>query len=481
MKRTLYILILFLIGFSAIGQVNITSFHMRDNSLLTQDLNPSFFPNTKFYFMFPGIGNANADINLPVAYNDIFEVTGDSVKVKLDSYLQTAGHDFISVKSHLPLFGMGLRVGNSGAATLFVNARNSFLFGIPKEAARFAWNGNGEYLGEEYVVDDLALGGMSYAEIGVGYSTELTIANQPFRIGGRVKYLLGAGMMGLDQNANVSIFTNEDSYETSFTFHNATLRLAGIDTDSDDNIDEGIIGGESSGGGLGFDIGAQYYFSDRWNFNFAMTDIGYISWKKSAKEIYIEDQTITFEGADVTADNYSDNFGEQFKDIFEADTISTEFTTALNPRMIMGSSYHITEKGTASASLSQTIEFGQLRTAIGVGYTHQFGRVLALTGTFSKTPQQPVDFGAGMMVNMGVMRLHLIGDGLFNYIDLTETKRVNFSFGLNVAIGNPNKARKSKSSKSEKIKPEKKSKKQEKLDQIQQMIDDLENSDGTDG
>lgn len=476
MKRLLIICTIVLVSSTSWGQINITRYHMRDNLIYTQDLNASFFPRSNFYFSLPAIGNLNFDVNLPIAYSDLFEVTGDSVRVKIDSYLNSSSNDFIGVNTNIPVFGLGFRVGETGAASLFVNSRNSFAFGMPKDIARWAWNGNGEYLGEQYVVDDIMAGAMSYVEIGVGYSRDLEIAGQSFRVGGRAKYLAGLAMAELDNKAAVNILTNSNSYQTTFTFNNATLRMAGIDIDDEDNVDEGLINGELGGSGFALDFGAQYYFSDRWNFNFAINDMGFINWNTAAKEISIQDESVVFEGVDITADNFSDNFQEQFEDVFEADTIDTNFATSLNTSVFMGSSYRVTKGGTASATLANSFEFGELRTAIGLGYTQQVGRVLAVSGTFSKTPQQPIDFGAGMMLNSGLLQLHIVADGLLKYTDLTNTQRVNFSFGLNIAIGNPDKGKKIRSPK-----PEKEKKNKNGDDAIDQMIKDLEQQLDSDG
>ena len=184
--------------------------------------------------------------------------------------------------------------------------------------------------------------------------------------------------------------------------------------------------------------------------------------------ISFEDESLVFEGVDITADNFSDNLQQQFEDTFEADTIDTQFATALNTSIYWGSSYQVTKGGTASATIANVFDLGELRTAIGIGYTQEIGRVLTVSGTFSKTPQQPIDFGAGMMLNMGLMQLHVIGDGLFRYGDLTNTQRVNLSVGLNIAFGDPsrgpNRIKKPK---------EKKGKKKED-DAIDQLINDLE-------
>ncbi len=433
MKKLAIILIIISTGFSANAQLNLAQYHMGRNSFLTPNQNASYFPNTKWYVSLPGLSGFSADLNSPASYNDLFEVTGDSVRLKLGEYLNNERDDFISMKLDVPLFGLGFMIGDNSNLSFFVNSRSSAVLGMPKDILRWAYNGNGEYLGETYEVNDLGLKLRSYVEVGVGYARDFNIAGMDLRGGLRMKYLAGGAMAELDNGAAIDITTDENTYQTTFAFQQASLRLAGFDIYDDDNIDEGITAGEIGGGGFGLDFGAQLFFNDEWTFNFAVNDIGFIGWSNATYEVQLDDQTFVLEGINVEAEDFSAEFEENYEDVIAPDTVETTFVTGLNPSVYMGATYRVNENGYASGTWANTFDLGRLRTAIGVGYTHEFGRILALSGTFSKTPQQPVDFGAGMMFNMGPIRFHLLMDNIISSINVPNAKRVNLSFGFTIA------------------------------------------------
>ncbi len=174
-----------------------------------------------------------------------------------------------------------------------MNNRTSAGVGIPKDISRWAYNGNGEYLDQKYEVNDIQMNVLSYMEIGVGYSRKITIADQNFRTGLRVKYIAGLGMSELDNKAGVTIETNGSTYQTSFTFEEANLRVAGMNLETEEAT---ILSQQLPGKGFGLDFGAEYLMNDWWSFSLAVNDLGWIKWKKDANTISLINETYVVEG-----------------------------------------------------------------------------------------------------------------------------------------------------------------------------------------
>jgi hypothetical protein len=428
----------FLLSFTLVSmaQLNLVSYHMRNNTILGQQQNATFFPKSKFYLSLPGISNINLDLNSPVSYSDLFEVTGDSVKLKLGSYLNSQSNDYMELNTIVPVLGFGFRINEISNVSFFINNRTSLLFGIPKDLARWGINGNGEYLDEVYEVDDIRMKVLNYAEIGVGYTRDITIAGQKFKTGLRLKYLAGIGMAEIDNKSSLKIQTNSSNYQTSFTFQDANLKIAGMDLE---NNEPTIASGEIPGQGFALDFGAEYLMSDKWSFNFALNDLGFINWKKGTNTISISDKTFVLEGQDIGSSSFQQDIQDDFKDAVETDTVTSEFKSTLGASTYLGAKYQVIPHGYASATFATINTLGKIKTAAGIGYTQELGRVFAVSTTVSKTPQQPIDMGLGMSLLLGGINLHIVGDRLIGLTDATKIKKVNFSFGLNILIGNPNK------------------------------------------
>lgn len=444
MKKTLTI-IFCLISFIGFTQLNLTGYHLGNNLVTGQQYNASFFPKNTFYISFPGMSEVNFDLNAPFTYSELFEVTGDSVKIKLADYLNDEENDYLSLRASIPVLGFGFRLNEVSNIGVFSNVKNSFSLGMPKDIARWVYNGNGEYLGQEYIVDDLNVDVLSYLEVGIQYTRDLSIAGRAFTGGVRLKYLQGIASATIDNNAQISILTDPTSYRTTFTFQDAALRLGNVDVYDDDGIDEGINEAQELGGtGFGFDIGGQWAFNDKISFNLAINDIGSISWEEASYEVQLGDRSFVLEGVDINADDFSQEFEDNIEEAYESDTVTTSFSTSLTPSFYMGATYKVGKNGFASATWGYTVDLGELRNSIGIGYTHNFGRILYVNSTVASVPQQGLGVGVGMGLRLGALNIHVVGDGLLNNLNLPEAQRVNASIGINFAFGNPDKVKEPK-------------------------------------
>lgn len=420
------------------AQINLTRYQIGGNIPNGQELNPAYFPNANFYFSWPGISNVAVDINAPISYNDLFEVTGDSVRINLENYLNDEKNDFLSMDTTIPIIGFGFRLDSASRVSFFANSKTTLAFGIPKDLGRWVYNGNGQYIGNEYEVDDLGFRSMSYVEVGMQYARDLTIAGREFTGGVRLKYLAGIGYAGLNSDSKVNIFTENNTYRTTFNFENARLRTAGIDIDDDDNIDEGIAEGDLGGSGFAIDLGGQWQFNEKLNFNFAANDIGYISWKNASKEIRLIDESFVFDGANVESDDFGAEIETEFEEAYDRDTLDATFNTMLNPSIYMGASYKVGKYGYVSTTWGYGFKLGKMRNSFGIGYTQNFRNLLSVSTTLSRSPQQPIDLGVALGLRLGFWHFHAFSDGLLRYIDLTNAKRVNVGFGLTWSFGYPN-------------------------------------------
>ncbi len=143
----------------------------------------------------------------------------------------------------------------------------------------------------------------------------------------------------------------------------------------------------------------------------------------------------------MTSSSFETDYTDQFDDAFDTDTTAESFRSSLNTSVYMGAKYQVTKGGYASATLANRSSLGRLRTAVGLGYTQEVGRVLAVSTTLSKTPQQPINVGGGMNLRFGGLNIHVVADHLIGILDVTKIQKVNVNVGLNFLIGDPRKVK----------------------------------------
>lgn len=433
MKKLIIIANLLVIVTASFAQPAMHLYHMKNRTVFGQELNPTFFPKAKAYVSLPGISNINFAFSSPLSASDVFTKTGDSTRVNVDLVLENSRENhFIEFSNAVPVLGFGFRLNKVSTFSFFTNVKTAFSIGVPYDAARLAWQGNGGFVGQKYEIDDLRLNTLSYGEVGFGYSRELKVVGRPAIIGVRVKYLVGIGSANIDNESTVGLTVEEQTYKNTLTFEDAAFRIAGTDITNDD------AGGEfvSGNSGFGLDLGAEYTFNDDWKFNFSLIDIGGISWKNEAYEVRLKNASIELEGVDLAnIDDFGDAFGDNLDSLFKADTTATQFSTPLKTTMFLGAEYKVGKHGTAFATYANYFAVGKLRTALGVGYMQEVGRILAVSGSVMKIPLQGINLGAGMTVRTGFFQLHMSANGLEGLANVNKAKGFSFNFGINFLFG----------------------------------------------
>lgn len=432
MKKTLFILSLLVIGITANAQTDLHNYHMKDRSVIGQQMNATFFPDAKFYLSLPVVSNINFSFASPVSYNDAFTKTGDSTKINVNQVL-TEGEDFHSIDfaTTVPLFGFGFKASKKATFSFFANSRTTMSASMPYDLLRFVWNGNGAYIGQNYIIDDIKANVLTYGEVGIGYARALEIVGKSAIIGVRVKYLAGIGSFRTSEDATIGITVDETTYKNTITFNNAALQVAGFDLDSE----EPEFGAGNSG--FGFDIGAELKVTEKLNASFALNDIGSITWNENVNEIRIKSTTIELDGIDLTTtEDFGDEFGDELDTLFEADTVKgASFKTPLRTNLILGAEYQVSDKGSVFGTYANYFSLGKVRTALAVGYKQEVGKVLAISGTVLKLPQDGVDFGAGLTLRLGFIHLYAAAGGLAGLANPADAKTFNMNLGFNMLFG----------------------------------------------
>ena len=195
----------------------------------------------------------------------------------------------INVYLKYQLFGMGFKAFG-GMNSIELNLKSNVQGALPKSLFQFMKEPGTQ---ENYTISDLGIRTENYLELGLGHAHQIT---DKLTVGGKVKFLFGAAYA--DFNVDKLNLHLKDDYwmvdgdaRLSASLMNSTLEYEGPDKNYVDpngqvtnrrrikGIDEFKAG--LSGFGMAFDLGATYQVMPDLTVSAAVTDLGFMSWKKA--------------------------------------------------------------------------------------------------------------------------------------------------------------------------------------------------------
>ena len=435
-------------------------------------LNPALRPSNSFYIGLPGI-NLNINNNL-VSFSDIFikSSTSDSVSTFLNpKYNITDFLDKVQDKNSiepeftLQLFGLGFSVGKDSYVFLDVNERFSGNIVIPGDIFKLGLTGNAGFQGNQIDLSSFRADVKYYREVGLGFSKNFT---NKLRIGVKGKLLFGIASASID-NKSFGI-TVSDNYTHSLdadlvanisapikvtrdASHNIS-KVAFDDSrfDTSSGIIDFVTGKKNMG--LGLDIGATYDVTAKFVVSAAITDLGYIKWKKDVTNFQIKSQ-YEFSGLNMidvlngtkTFDEVGKAELDTLKDSFKVTDSNNTFTTYLPVGVSLGGNYKLT-KSFSVGLLSYSRFIGkQLKEAVTLSGNLNLGNAFSTTLTYTIANQRFDNLGAGIAFRPGIFQFYLLADRIpvmWNNIKVdnstfpipTSLNTINLRMGMNLAFGN---------------------------------------------
>lgn len=448
MKKLAILFITVSIIHEASSQSDLTFYQMGAITPQSSMNNASFFPDAEFYFSLPGLSGLNVKMNNEISYNMLMQpVEGsDSVKIDVQNALANLSEgDNVRLKGDVSLFQFGIRSGHR-AYTVFANLRYSGGFDYPVNFLNYFVYGNGNFIGQEIEERQISGGGIAYHEIGIGYSQDVIINDKKLRVGGRIKYLHGIAYASVSKNASMTMFTDPNTYDVNVAFNDAVIRTAGFNELEGDDPTCYVIGfGNNRNTGFAIDLGAEMQINERLSGSFAINDLGSINWRQDVENYALQNNEVTLGGFDDVNDIDLTDALEDSLDVWtEHNTEQTAFKSRVGSRVLLGANYLLSEKGRVSGTVAynQAAYFSS-EIGFGVGYTHQFGKILTLSSTISKDQFRSVKVGAGFELRVGSLQLYGVFDDVLNAARKAgDLRSVDARIGLNFMIGRSNTGKK---------------------------------------
>ncbi|MEO9964336.1 MAG: DUF5723 family protein [Reichenbachiella sp.] len=434
-KKIAVVAVLVISVVTAKAQSDLSFYHLGELTPQNNLFNPVFFPDADFYVSLPGISGISTNLNNSFNYNDIFSaVEGtDSVRFDPEGLLSTMkSGDRLSFNGSVSLLQVGFHLGQAGAIQLFANERVKSSFYYPKHMLEYLLHGNGDFIDQEVVENNLRGGLSYYREYGVGYSRQLTVlGSKKLRVGIRAKFLQGFLQAQVDEDAYVSFLTDAESFNVRISTNQPVLHTAGFDTMDEDGY---LISNANKG--FGVDIGADMEITPKLKVAFSINDIGSINWKEGVKNYELIESEATFGGLDLRdLDEAGDILSDTLEQLFDYEETTNSFKSKLNTRIFASGAYQVLPNGTVTGTIMTRNDLGKQSFTYGVGYTHKVGRMLTVSTTVSKKPSQGFAIGGGFGARLGFMQVYTSIDNVIGFTDIRKMQNINMRFGINFLFG----------------------------------------------
>jgi hypothetical protein len=474
--KTKYILILLLAMIIADASAQNSQVLYYMNLPQNHLINPALRPSNKLYIGLPAITGINVNINNNfINFSDVF-MKGQSSD-SIISFLHPDHNidDFLAkirVKNSLEpevtvqLFGLGFTAWGNSYFFLDINERIEGNFVLPGDLFKLALKGNEGFIGSKIDLSILRGDLKYYREIGLGFSRNFT---NKLRIGAKGKLLFGIAGASID-NRSLGITVNDNythALDADLTFNiSAPLNVY---MDADQNIDsivfddkrfktgngfaDFIIAGKNMG--LGLDIGATYDFSDELMVSAAITDIGFIRWKKDITNLQAKSQ-FEFSGLDMldvingtkTFEELGKEMVDSLKNSFIISDSKIPFTTFLPFGVTLGGRYNLTRQFSLGLLSYSRVIGKQLRESMTLSANVNLSNALSTSLSYTVANHRFDNFGFGLAFRPGIFQFYILADRIpimWNKI-IVENNRtiplpanwntVNLRLGMNLVFGN---------------------------------------------
>jgi len=327
------------------------------------DLNPAF-GNDQGYVAIPILGNLSLRMQGNFGVGDMlfqnpttgnYDRTFMHPEVSYDDAMAgfNSGSNRLAAELGLTLLSVGFK-GFGGYNTIEVRENTRASIQLPYELFDFAKNTQNK----NYQFDDIGVNAMSYAELALGHSRQIT---RDLRVGAKLKVLLGVARADLAIEGMQANLQGDQWLITSGKAQGEINMKGIVIPDKTDEYKDGtkythadlgdidIDGGGISGFGLGIDLGAEYRIIDGLKVSAAVTDLGYINWSNDILLTQING-TFKFNGFhDLAVKNESAPAGSTFDE--QADAYSDQLSDFVNLK-------NHGDQGSKSSSLAATANVG---------------------------------------------------------------------------------------------------------------------------
>jgi hypothetical protein len=194
----------------------------------------------------------------------------------------------------------------------------------------------------------------------------------------------------------------------------------------------------------------------------AVTDIGFIRWKKDVTNLQAESQ-FDFSGLNMldvlngtkTFEELGDEMLDSLKNSFIVTDLNSPFTTWLPFGVTLGGSYKLTDYFSVGLLSYSRIIGKQFREALTLSGNVNLSNAFSTSLSYTMANHRFDNFGAGLAFRGGIFQFYFLADRIplrWNKIIIDDShvplpdiwNTVNFHFGMNLVFGNSSRKKEDK-------------------------------------
>ncbi|TYP73473.1 hypothetical protein BD809_10560 [Aquimarina intermedia] len=400
---------------------------------------------------------------------DIIADDGRTVDEKITAKLEElSSDDYLTINQQLELLSFGWR-SKKNPDTYFSGGMYEefdFMGYFPKDLAVLAYEGNQEYLNQDFSFSDFAGTAELLTVFHFGYTKQI---DDRLTFGARAK--IYSSMFNVRSTKNKGTFTTIETpdgnniYRHIISDANVVVKTSGYadlreinDSDSEEKAKEykstllkkAFLGGNL---GVGIDVGFSYKLEEQWIVTGSLTDFGLIVYNKDV-ETYAASGDYAFDGFEspiqFTGSGPQD-FLDDLKESLSADTLSTSYT-AMRPLKLNGSIKHVFNRyddGTCNCYVEgktppYTDAFGfqffsqfRPKRPVFAGSFFYYKRWFNFLRTkINYTIDEHSYYNVGLLVSTHFkpINMYIAADNLFAYSNVAKARGASLQLGINVVF-----------------------------------------------
>jgi len=428
-----YVFVLFSIVTLSLSAQNIHSGYHSNAFILNSSSNPAAFPEAKVVFGFPALSHFSLGLQSPLSFNELFEKgEDDSLRLNIPSVPSFLGEkDALLLNARNQLFYFGLKVGKKKNIFAYLGDEIVADLGLKLSTNLFDYltQGNAQFLNRQMNFKDERLDVSVYNSFYIGVSSTI---NNKLNVGSRIKFLNGIANVNTD-NLNLGIYTDSTSipiFQTTI-LADYNIMTSGLISSSDPLLNSGFA----------VDIGASYKYNKKFEFSFAINDLGSINWAEVNNEFYTTEGEAEFviDGL-IQSSSGDENLEAQLEEILDSlattmEPITTKgsYKTKLNSSVFLGVAYTLNKQHSFSLLFHTRKNLDSRLNVINLGYQYQAAESLQLLASYQNFNGLS-NLGTGFVWSPGALQMHLILDNMLA-ADLFDAKNLFLQLGFSLQFG----------------------------------------------
>ncbi|WP_242202436.1 DUF5723 family protein [Aestuariivivens insulae] len=426
-------------------------------------LNPGGKVNNRGYFGIPLLSHfhVNGGTSGSTVY-DLFADDGIDFNVKLRSAVNNMKSiDFFTATQQLELLSGGYAFGPSYNKNQYLSfglyQETDFIAYFPKDEAILALEGNANNIGRYFRLNQVSSRGEVLSVFHVGYNKKV---NRKLTYGIRGKIYSSLANFSSTKNRGYFVTnTGDNNFYTHLFNLDFELQTSGINSmtegDSDfsgkDIIKRTLLGGNL---GLGFDVGFTYNVTKQWTVDASVLDVGFVRHSKDVKNFEIKGRYV-FEGINPlfpetsegqTAEDYWNEVGEAFEDLFDIEETETKYTTWRPIKFNTSLNYAFgkpkyedcnclrKDEGYLNATGIQLYAINRPRQpqlALTAYYYRRLFKGLRAKASYTLDSYSLSNIGLGISAHLGGFNFYAMADNFLNYRNIYNAQSVSLQLGFN--------------------------------------------------